>query len=86
MRSMPVISFSPCGPYFRNRRSVLTGAVVFAVGVVEQLEALDVALVLQNPRDVGLEPRRGHVDARVLGGHGVADPREHVGNWIGHIS
>ena len=86
MRWTPVISFSPCGPYFRNRRSVLTGAVVFVGGVVDELEALDVAFVLKDPRDVGLQPRRRHIDARVLGGHGVADPREHVGNRICHIS
>ena len=55
-------------------------------GVVEELEALDVALVLQDPRDLGLHPRRGHVDARVLGGHRVADPREHVCDRISHIS
>src|SRR4030095_8683652 len=28
MRSTPVISFSPCGPYFRNSRSVLVAGVV----------------------------------------------------------
>src|SRR4029453_8343407 len=52
--------------------------------LVEDLEARDVALVLQDAGDLGLEPRRGHVDARVLGGHRVADPREHICDWIGH--
>src|ERR1043166_6914957 len=52
---------------------------------LEDLEALDVALVLEDARDLGFQPRRGHVDARVLGGHRVADPREHVGNGISHL-
>ena len=87
MRWTPVISLSPCGPYFRNRRSVFDRRVAFRGRlIVEHLEALNVAFVLQDSRDLGLQPRRGHVDARVLGGHRVADPREHVCDWIGHIS
>src|SRR4029077_6885838 len=57
-----------------------------AAGLIQQLEALDVAFVLQDARDVGLEPRRGHIDARVFRAHGVAKPREHVCDWICHIS
>src|SRR5262249_20328606 len=34
--------------------------------------------------NLGLQPRRGYVDTRVLGAHGIANPREHVSNWIGH--
>src|SRR5271167_4295776 len=56
-----------------------------AGGLLEDLEALDVALVLQDPRDVDLDARRGHVDPRVLRGHRVPDPGQHVGDGISHI-
>src|SRR6185503_6498722 len=52
--------------------------------LVQQLEALDVALVLEDAGDLGLDPRRGHVDARLLGGHRVPDPREHVCDRVSH--
>src|SRR5262249_39803460 len=52
----------------------------------QDLEALDVALVLENARDVGLQPRGRHVNAGVLGGHRVANPREHICDWISHLS
>src|ERR1700682_2810592 len=55
-----------------------------AVGVLEELEPLDVAFVLQDAGDLGLQPGRGHVDARVLRGDGVAKPGEHVSNRICH--
>src|SRR5437764_4035842 len=42
--------------------------------LVEELEALDVAFVLQDARDVRLDARRRHVDARMFGDHRVADP------------
>ena len=38
-------------------RSVLTCAVVVAAASSTQLEALDVAFVLEDPRDLGLQPR-----------------------------
>src|SRR5204862_1156725 len=52
--------------------------------LVQQLEALDVALVLEDAGDVGLDPRRGHVDARVLGGYRIADPRQHICDGVCH--
>src|SRR4029077_8502831 len=55
-----------------------------AVGFVEDLEALDVALVLQDARDVGLDARRRHVHARELRGDGVANPGKHVRDRICH--
>src|SRR5262245_37184279 len=54
--------------------------------LVERLEALDVAFVLQDARDLSLQPRRRHVHAGVLGRHRIADPGEHVCDWIGHKS
>src|SRR5579872_2009746 len=53
-------------------------------GRLELLEALDVALVLQDAGDLGLQPRRGYVDARVLRGHRVANPCEHVCDRVSH--
>src|SRR5207302_784964 len=58
---------------------------VLDVRLLQQLEALDVTLVLKNARDVALDARRRHVDPRLLGGHRVADPREHICDWISHI-
>src|SRR5687768_6069000 len=54
--------------------------------LLDQAEALDVALVLEDPRDLGLQLARGHVDTGVLGGHRIAETRQHVGYRIGHIS
>src|SRR5581483_8478659 len=48
----PVLEEQPQGP--RRARGAAP---------VEELEPLDVALVLQNPGDLGLQPRRGDVDA-----------------------
>src|SRR5688572_14797339 len=48
-------------------------------------EALDVALILQDPRDFRLQLAGGQIDARVLGDHRVADARDHVGNRISHL-
>src|SRR6266850_4321463 len=53
--------------------------------LLDQAVALDVALVLEDPRNLGLQLARRKVHPRVLGGHGVADAREHVGNRIGHL-
>src|SRR4030095_12056342 len=53
--------------------------------VLEQLEALDVTLVLEDAGDLGLQARRRHVNARLLGGHRVPDPREHVCDRVCHI-
>src|SRR5262245_50502517 len=57
----------------------------FRVRFLEQLESLDVAFVLQDPRDVRLDAGGRHIDARVLGRHGIADPRKHIGDGICHI-
>src|SRR6185312_798423 len=55
-----------------------------AVGLVEHFEARDVALVLQDARDVGLDARRRHVHTRVLRDDGVANPSKHVRDRICH--
>jgi hypothetical protein len=39
---------------------------------------------LEDLGDVHLDARRGHVDACVLGGHRVADPREHICDRVSH--
>src|SRR5262249_46730028 len=56
-----------------------------ARGLLEELESLNVALVLEDARDLDFDAGQRHVDARVLGRHGVADPREHVSNGVGHL-
>src|SRR5215207_4298258 len=51
---------------------------------LDRLEGLDVALLAQDPGDLGLELGRGDLD-RLVGGHdAVADPRQHVGDGVGH--
>src|SRR5262245_27404818 len=72
-------------PVFQEQAQRLDARCV-AGRLVEHLETLDVPLVLQNLRDVGLDSRQGHVHARVLGTDGVANPRQHVSNWICHNS
>ena len=83
MRSMPVITRSPRGPYFRNDPQLRLDAL--AGHGVEHLEALDVAFALEDPRDLDLQARRRHVHARVLGNRRVPDPRQHVCDRVGHI-
>src|SRR4029453_16280028 len=56
-----------------------------SVCFVQKLETLDVTLTLKNPRDLSLQPRRRHIDSRVLGAYRVPNPREHVSNWVCHI-
>ena len=85
MRSMPVMIRSPFGPYFRKTRSVLTGAAG-PLALVQKLETLDVAFVLEDARDIGLDPGRGDVDARVFRAHGIAKAREHIRDRVCHIS
>src|SRR5688572_8482950 len=46
----------------------------------------NVTLLLQDSRDLGLQPRSGHVHLRVLGLNGVPEPGQHVCNRIGHGS
>src|SRR4051812_1172495 len=45
---------------------------------------LDEVVLLQDPGDLGLHLRHRHVDAAVLRSAGVADPRQHVGDRVGH--
>src|SRR5579863_3140218 len=45
----------------------------------QALEALDEAFVHENPCDRRFGSRRGHVNRFVVGGIGVANPRQHVG-------
>src|SRR5262249_13025109 len=51
-----------------------------------QLEAGDVAFLLEDLGDFRLEARRRNVHALVPRAHGVADPREHVCNRVSHLS
>ncbi len=76
-RWMPVMTRSPRGPYFSGNPDQLPGQPGVR-GLVHDLEALDIALVGQDARDLGLQLRRGHVDACVLGGNGITNAREHV--------
>ena len=50
---------------------------------IDQLVGGNVAFFLQDARDLGLKPRRRNIDALVLGGGGVADARQKIGNRIG---
>src|SRR4051794_13329325 len=44
----------------------------------------DEVVLLQDPRDLSLHLRYRHVHAAMLRSAGVADPREHIGDRIGH--
>src|SRR6187551_447672 len=65
---------------------LLDGALAVAIRRLHGLEALDVALELQDLGDLQLERRSRNVHARVPRDGGVPDPRQHVGNRIGHRS
>src|SRR5688500_12621324 len=52
---------------------------------VDELEALDVAFVFEDLRDLNLQLGRGHIDSGVLRNDGVAKAREHIGNRICHL-
>src|SRR5688500_2782789 len=54
-------------------------------GRLDQAEALDVALVLEDPRNLRLQLAGGQIHARVLGDNRVADARDHVGNRVSHL-
>jgi hypothetical protein len=54
--------------------------------LLDHLEALDVSLVFENPGNLDLQLRRGHIDAWVLRNDGIAQAREHIGNRVCHIS
>src|SRR5258708_1843529 len=45
---------------------------------------LNEVVLLQDARNLGLHLRQRHVDAAVLRSAGIADPRQHVGDRIGH--
>src|SRR5215467_11937767 len=51
---------------------------------LERRVILNVVVLLQDSRDLGLHLRHRNVDAAVLRSAGVADPRQHVGDWVGH--
>src|SRR5262249_40644877 len=53
--------------------------------VLGDLEVRDVALVLQDARDLDLELRGRHVHLGQLGPDSVPDPGDHVGDGIGHV-
>src|SRR6267378_3937053 len=50
--------------------------------LVHQLVGRDVALVLEDARNLGLELRDRNIDALVLGGRRVAEARQKIGNGI----
>ena len=89
MRSTPVMTFSPCGPYFRKMRISCRGDDRLGrLGrfLVDELEALDVALVFENAGDLDLELRGGHIDSGMLRNDGIPKAREHIGNRVCHVS
>src|SRR5438067_9821681 len=49
---------------------------------LDDVEPADVALLLEDARDLFLQLRGRHLDAVLQRLVGVADAREHVGNWI----
>src|SRR5438552_17133818 len=50
--------------------------------LVHQLVGRDVALFLQDARNLGLELRDWNIDALVLGGRRVAEARQKIGYWV----
>src|SRR5215470_16642271 len=66
-------------PQHLSRRRALSRA-----RLVDHLEAVDIAFVLQDARDLHFDPRRRDVDTGVLGRDAVSNPREHVRNRICH--
>src|SRR6516165_5765048 len=54
--------------------------------LVQELEALNVSFILEDARDLHLHARRGHVDTRVLGAHGVPNTGQHVCDRVCHSS
>src|SRR3954447_13306259 len=75
----------PVRPVFQEHPQHLADGRRLAGRRVQELEALDIPLVLQDAGDVGLDARGRHVDACVLRAHGIPDPREHVCDRISHI-
>src|ERR1035437_1236702 len=55
-----------------------------AIGTVHGLIVGDEVIGLQQPRDLEFHLRCRHVDAAMLRSARIADPRQHVGNWVGH--
>src|SRR5262249_10569012 len=53
--------------------------------VVATLVVRDVALVLEDAADLGLELAGGHVHFEQLGPDRVADPGQHVSDRVGHV-
>src|SRR3569833_1854778 len=51
---------------------------------LERRVILDVVVLLQDSRDLGLHLRHRNVDAAVLRSASIADPRQHVGDRVGH--
>src|SRR5688572_12200910 len=54
--------------------------------LLDDPEPLDVALVLEDPRNLRFQLAGRHVDAGMLRRHGIAEAREHVRNRVCHIS
>src|SRR4030095_7550338 len=55
-----------------------------AIVGLEHSEVLNEIVLLQDPGDLGLHLRHRNVHAAMLRSAGVADPREHIGDRIGH--
>ena len=73
------------GPVLQEHAHLLTRRLARALGGrLHHLEPGDVTLVLQNPRNLGLQLRGRHRQLVVAGTAGIANPGEHVGNRIGH--
>src|SRR5688500_12709993 len=57
---------------------------LLAILRLDRAVVLNVVVLLQDARDLGLHLRQRHVDAAVLRSASIADPRQHVGDRVGH--
>ena len=74
------ISTEPC----RQFAALIKSKSEAQEAALDRLEGLDVALLAQDPRELGLE-RGGRDLDRLVGGHDpVADARQEVGDGVGH--
>src|SRR5207253_5309405 len=53
--------------------------------LVDHLEALNVALVFENPGNLDLQSRGRHIHPRMLRNDGIPEAREHIGNGVCHM-
>ncbi len=80
-RRRPEIAERRSSVYFRR---IWISCPARAVGRGHDRPRFDVALLVEDPRELALELGRGHVDRLVRGVDRVAHAREEVGYGIGH--